>query len=78
MPFLCWITSCNLPQAESLRCVRSGLMVTPVRPELIEYLRTVMTVFSVKKNKNKNITLHWFGSVFSTLKDLADGVINTS
>lgn len=79
MPFLCWITSCNLPQAESLRWVRSGLpslRFNPVRPEFIEYLRTVMTVFSVEK-KDTN-TSHWYGSVFTTLKGLADGVINTS
>lgn len=75
MLFLCWITSCNLPQAESLRRAWSGLpslMITPVRPELIEYLRTVMTAFSVRKNMN---TLHRYGSVFTTLKGLADGVM---
>lgn len=75
MLFLCWITSCNLPQAESLRRAWSGLpslMITPVRPELIEYLRTVMTAFSVRKNMN---TLHRYGFVFTTLKGLADGVM---
>lgn len=47
----CWISSCSLPHPESVgwaRSVPASLTVTPDRLEFMEYLRTVMTVFSVE------------------------------
>lgn len=58
--FPCWIPSCSLPQPESLvrgRSVLISLMATADRLELMEYLRTVMVVFSVKQQMRPLISL---------------------
>lgn len=59
MPLLlwCWIASCSLPHPESLWRFPPGLASfadTPVRPEFMEYLRTVMTALSAEERKTKH------------------------
>lgn len=76
MPFTRCISSCNLPHPKSLWCtvsVRPSLMFTPDRLELVEYRRTVMTVFSVKEIKNIGV-VHFPGWRYrnTTLNRLPD------
>lgn len=68
MPLPCWISSCSLPHPESLRCAVSVLpsLMAPDRLELMEYLRTVMTVFSVKQYQYELGWIHFHSAEINT------------